>query len=125
MLATFDRWLARWLLKLGLMPEAGDEKIREAAMQDATGLPAEWFADEEVWGSEVRLLGRQSLGGGYALRAGECFLVAGLYRDAVGERWLCVGNQRADRVPVRDALCEVVFHWPIDVGGSRDVQANQ
>ncbi len=83
-------------------------------------MPASWFHDEEIIGSRVRLTHTQPVGGTYSLLKGECFVVSGILpSDSKFKRKLLLTNYRAERVPVRDCVCELLFQWPAKVEGNR------
>lgn len=82
-------------------------------MREYIGLEARMFADQELVGGRVRLLGCVALGPGMALHRGECFRVDGIDRCLAGQRYLHLTNARARKVPMRIDLLELLFEWPV------------
>jgi hypothetical protein len=118
---VLDSWFLRLLVFLGVLPKSVMEYEAKKPLPFETSMPASFFADEEIIGSRVRLMHTVPVGGTYFLQKGECFVVSGtLPPDAKYRRKLLLNNHRAESVPVRDCVCELLFQWPSKVEGNRD-----
>ncbi len=120
MFSILDKF-ADWLLEiLGLLPAMKEQK----QLPKVTGLPACWFSNEELAGRKVRLEYPVSLGSGFSLSAGECFIVHGIKFDKP-LRKLLVSNHRAKKIPVPVDCFALLFSWEAKLEGNRNGKTNR
>lgn len=108
--SLFDRCAVWLLVKLGILPKSAMSYSRP--LPNVIGLPAAWFADEELMGANVRLEFPVSLGNGLILREGESFTVVEVrIKSLTSLRKIAVSNYRVSWAPVPVDCCALLFSW--------------